>query len=68
MPWGVRKGTRSLWHMCMGQWESEAGLVGACTLGESRKRALRRNEVLEGLWPSVESFLLSLDRPLGIIR
>lgn len=68
MSWGVRKGTRSLWYTCMGQWESEAGLLGTCTLGKSRKIALRRNEVLEGLWPSGESFLLSLDRHLGIIR
>lgn len=68
MPWGVSKGIRSLWYMCMGQWKPEAGLLGVCTLGKRRKIALRRNEVLEGLWPSGEPFLFPLERHLGIIR
>lgn len=68
MPWGVSKGIRSLWYMCMGQWKPEASLLGVCTLGKRRKIALRRNEVLEGLWPSGEPFLFPLERHLGIIR
>lgn len=71
MPWGVSKGIRSLWYMCMGQWKPEASLLGVCTLGKRRKIALRRNGAgrLVALWRAIPVSLREASRhhPLSAI-